>query len=215
MRPLALSRLAVEQGVVDPLLAGEVDLHQLRSSAPRASSRSCGLWSRRRCGRRRRRRRRSRSAIRSGASAAVMSSVERVAAERVGDRAQVGLRLGHVEVDTAQVESPQQTRSHADPWIAAASWFAACVPTALISVIVLSAAYVRLSFGRWPVVYHDSIDGRFGEAVVTMTALSLVALLPSILVLPIVAVGRALSGIRPVFGRWAVWFTMDGWSRFS
>lgn len=76
--------------------------------------------------------------------------------------------------------------------------------------IVLSAAYVRLSLGRWPVVYHDSIHARFGEAAVTITGLSLVALIPSLLLLPIVAVGRALSGIRPVFGRWAVWFTI-GW----
>jgi hypothetical protein len=77
-------------------------------------------------------------------------------------------------------------------------------------VIVLSAAYVRLSFGRWPVVYRDSINVRFGEAAMRMTALALVALLPSIVLLPIVVIGRRLSGIRPVLGRWAVWFTV-GW----
>jgi hypothetical protein len=113
-------------------------------------------------------------------------------------------------MDSESPKTPSQTRSHDDPWIVAASWFAACVPTALMIVIVFSAAYVRLSFGRWPVVYHDSINGRFGEAAVKMTALSLVALLPSILILPIIAVGRRLSGVRPVFGRWAVWFTI-GW----
>lgn len=110
-------------------------------------------------------------------------------------------------MDTESPEKPQ--RSH-DPWIVAASWFAACLPTALMIVIVLSAAYVRLSLGRWPVVYFDSINGRFGEAVVMMAALSLVSVLPSILLLPIVAVGRRLSGIRPVLGRWALWF-MIGW----
>jgi hypothetical protein len=74
-----------------------------------------------------------------------------------------------------------------------------------MSVITLAAAYIRLSFGRWPVVYHDSVSVPFVEAVVTLLALPL-----SILLFPIAAAGRALSGIRPVLGRWALCFTI-GW----
>jgi len=79
-----------------------------------------------------------------------------------------------------------------------------------MTVIALSAAYIRLSFGRWPVVYRDSVSVPFVEAVVTLTALSVVALLMSITLVPIVAAGRALSGIRPILGRWALCFTI-GW----
>jgi hypothetical protein len=74
--------------------------------------------------------------------------------------------------------------------------------------IALSAAYIRLSFGRWPVVYRDSVGVRFSEAAVMLTGLSLLALVPSILLLPIVAIGRALSGMRPILGRWAICLTI-------
>jgi hypothetical protein len=101
-------------------------------------------------------------------------------------------------MDTELRRPPQQTRSDDDPWVVSASWFVASVPAALLIVIVLAAAYIRLSFGRWPVVYRDSVSVPYVEAVVTLTALSLVAFLMSIALVPIVAAGRALSGTRPL-----------------
>jgi hypothetical protein len=92
----------------------------------------------------------------------------------------------------------------------AASWVAACIPAALLIAIAISAAYIRLSFGRWPAVYRDSVHARFSEAASNVAAICVFALLPTILLLPVVAVGRALAGIRPVLGRWAVWLTI-GW----
>jgi hypothetical protein len=104
----------------------------------------------------------------------------------------------------------QGTRSNEHRWVLAASWFAACIPPCLILAIVLSAAYIRLSFGRWPVIYRDSVHARFAETAITLTAISVIALLPSALLLPLIAAGRALSGIRPVLGRWSGYLAI-GW----
>jgi hypothetical protein len=104
----------------------------------------------------------------------------------------------------------QRTGSNDHRWVLAASWFAACVPPCLILAIVVSASYVRLSFGRWPVVYRDSVDATFAETAIALTAISALALLPTAMLLPLVAAGRALSGVRPVFGRWAICLAI-GW----
>jgi hypothetical protein len=113
-------------------------------------------------------------------------------------------------MNTQSGKPRQPTLSNDDAWVVGASWFVASVPPALMIVVTLSAAYIRLSFGRWPVVSRDSVSVPFVEAVVMLTANSLLALGLSILLLPIVVAGRALSGIRPVLGRWALCFTI-GW----
>jgi hypothetical protein len=104
----------------------------------------------------------------------------------------------------------QHTGFNKHRWAFAASWFAACIPPCLILAIGVSAAYVRLSLGRWPVVYRDTVHAPFAEAAIVLAAISAYALFPSALLLPLVSVGRALSGVRPVFGRWAIYFVI-GW----
>jgi len=96
-------------------------------------------------------------------------------------------------------------------WVGALSWVAAFSPVGSAILVVLSATYIRLSFGRWPVVYLDAVNTPFAEIAVTVTALCALALFPAILLLPVVAMIRRVMLVRPAFGLWAVTFVI-GWA---
>ena len=59
-------------------------------------------------------------------------------------------------------------------------------------------------------MYMDTVQGPLADVAVTVTAFSAVALFPSILLLPAVAVLRGSSSVRPVLGRWSALFVL-GW----
>jgi hypothetical protein len=95
-------------------------------------------------------------------------------------------------------------------WVSVVSWAAASIPIGSSALVGMSAMYIRLSFGRWPVVYLDTVNAPFADIAVTVTALCALALFPAILLLPTVAVIRRVMFVRPAFGLWAVTFAV-GW----
>lgn len=85
----------------------------------------------------------------------------------------------------------------------------AALPLLCAAVIFAAAIYIRLSFGRWPVVYRDSVETTYAELAVAGTALAFFGLV----LLPILALAtvlaRWLTGLRPLLGRWFVVFTVS------
>ena len=102
----------------------------------------------------------------------------------------------------------QHAESHPHGWIVVLTRMVACVPTCLILAIVIPAAYIRMSLGRWPVVYFDSDAAPFAALASNVAAFAMVVVLPSVLLLPSVALIRSAFSARPAFGRWAACFAM-------
>ena len=86
----------------------------------------------------------------------------------------------------------------------ALSWIVASLPTTALAALSFSAVYIRIVFGRWPVVYLDTVPGRFTNVATTVAGLSVFALVPAILFLPIMALLRGVTRVRPILGRWSV-----------
>ncbi|MBK7973364.1 MAG: hypothetical protein IPK07_08815 [Deltaproteobacteria bacterium] len=84
------------------------------------------------------------------------------------------------------------------------SWAAASVPAVALALIAWSAAYVRLSFGGWPVIHRDAVEGPLADLAVTVTALATLTARAAIVLLPALAVVRRATRVRPVLGGWAV-----------
>lgn len=104
-----------------------------------------------------------------------------------------------------------ETQNTERAWVDGVSWVAALIPVGSALLVAISAAYIRLSLGRWPVVYLDNVDAPFAEVAVTVAAVCALALFPTVFLLPLVAVVRRVMFVRPAFGLWALTFVI-GWT---
>lgn len=104
---------------------------------------------------------------------------------------------------------------HSRRWVTAVSWVVAAVPAVLIGATSIVAAYIRLSLGRWPIVYHDDVHAPFAGVAISIAVLCVFALLPSLLLLPAMVIIRAASVTRPLLGWWAVCFAITWLAAFA
>ena len=105
--------------------------------------------------------------------------------------------------------------SRSRSWVTVASWTVAAVPAALTGVTSIAAGYIRLSLGRWPIVYHDHVHAPFAGLAIGMATVCVLALLPSLLLFPAMVVIRTTSRTPPVLGWWAVCFAITWLAAFA
>jgi len=86
----------------------------------------------------------------------------------------------------------------------------AAIPWAALFAMAAAAIYVRLGFGRWPVVYMDDVNLPFVNAVSTVTVVAAISLIPSLLLFVVVVVAGWVAGLRPFLTR-AMLIFIVGW----
>lgn len=71
-------------------------------------------------------------------------------------------------------------------------------------VLASAAAYIRLSFGRWPRAFRDSVDVPFENLAVLATIAATVSPVIIVLLVLLLLLLRGVLGVRPIFNRWVV-----------
>lgn len=102
----------------------------------------------------------------------------------------------------ATLESRKPPSTHSD--LESVSRIGGMLPWLAVLAVLLSGLYVRVAFGRWPLVYRDSPKGLLtgvAAVVAAIIALACPAVVTVAVLLPIV---RLAYRARPVFNGWVL-----------
>ena len=86
----------------------------------------------------------------------------------------------------------------------------AALPWTALLLLVAAATYVRLGFGRWPVMYMDNVSLPLIGAVTTATVLAAVSLIPLLILFCVLLPVRGFLGLPVLFSRSSLVF-VAGW----
>jgi hypothetical protein len=90
------------------------------------------------------------------------------------------------------------------------STIVAALPWAALFVLNAAATYVRVGFGRWPVIYMDNVTLPFIDAVATATVLAAVSLVPVLVLFCVLLPVRFFVGLPVLVSRSSLVF-LAGW----
>jgi hypothetical protein len=114
----------------------------------------------------------------------------------------------HVSIERSTVGEEMMRR--VAQLIGIVSYVVSGLPFVALAGLCGAAAYIRSYFGRWPVVYRDSVNAPFEGLAVSVTNRIVLAVVPLLLAALLIALVRWAGRVRPVLGIWASVFVV-GW----